>query len=593
MVKLLEMVHLSGISRFLVNSLISSSICKDLFFHDFNTSKKCIHSLLQSKPTKSTKFSTKPPKSVLNKDKIQNPNVYTRNTVSNIYRILKYSTWETAKEQILKLGIKWDSYTVNQVLKTHPPMEKAWIFFNWVSGFQGFKHDQFTYTTMLDIFGEAGRIESMNYVFKQMQEKDIKIDTVTYTSLMHWLSRNGDVDGAIKIWEEMKEKGLYLTVVSYTAFMKILFDNKRVKEATNIYKEMLECGIPPNCHTYTVLMEYLVVSGKCQEALEIFKKMQEAGVQPDKAMCNILVERCCEAGETKTMTPILQYMKENHLALRYPIFLEARKILRIAGECDAVLRQVNPHCAAESINNDDSSEFTTSADNDPIDKGLLLILLRKQNLVAVDHLLAGVLDKNMVLESWIVSTIIEVNCSQCRTDSALMAFEYSMRVGIDLERTAYLALIGIMIRSNTSLRVLEIVKETIRVGHSLGLYLSALLIYRLGSARRPNCAAKIFDLLPDEQKCTATYTAMIGVYFSAGSAAKALKIYKTMKKNSINPSLGTYNVLLAGLEKSGRVCETDNFRKEKRSLMADGNRLSCLPMEEKICDLLFAGSLVP
>ncbi|EEF37218.1 hypothetical protein RCOM_0552890 [Ricinus communis] len=84
---------------------------------------------------------------------------------------------------------------------------------------------------------------------------------------------------------------------------------------------------------------------------------------------------------------------------------------------------------------------------------------------------------------------------------------------------------------------------------------------------------------------------MIGVYFSAGSAAKALKIYKTMKKNSINPSLGTYNVLLAGLEKSGRVCETDNFRKEKRSLMADGNRLSCLPMEEKICDLLFAGSL--
>lgn len=206
------------------------------------------------------------------KNGVEDPKVYMRNTISNIYRILKYSTWETAKEHISKLGIKWDSYTVNQVLKTHPPMEKAWLFFNWASGLKGFKHDQFTYTTMLDIFGEAGRISSMNYVFKQMQEKGIMIDAVTYTSLMHWVSRSGDVDGAVKIWNEMKENGCYPTVVSYTAYMKVLFDNKRVKEATDVYREMLESGIPPNCHTYTVLMEYLVLSGKFRFAHKVFVK---------------------------------------------------------------------------------------------------------------------------------------------------------------------------------------------------------------------------------------------------------------------------------------------------------------------------------
>ncbi|TQE10725.1 hypothetical protein C1H46_003628 [Malus baccata] len=91
-------------------------------------------------------------------------------------------------------------------------MEKLWLFFNWVAGFKGFKHDQFTYTTMLDIFGEAGKVSSMTHVFKQMQEKGIKIDDITYTSLMHWLSNAGDVDEVVQIWEEMRAQGCWSSI---------------------------------------------------------------------------------------------------------------------------------------------------------------------------------------------------------------------------------------------------------------------------------------------------------------------------------------------------------------------------------------------
>ncbi|CAH1436172.1 unnamed protein product [Lactuca virosa] len=180
-----------------------------------------------------------------------------KDTIRTISNILRYSTWDSAQKQLETLGIKWDSYTINQVLKTHPPMEKAWLFFNWASGLKNFKHDQFTYTTMMDIFGEARRISSMRFVFQQMEEKGIKIDVVTYTSMLHWLSNDGDIDGSVKLWEEMKEKGFYPTVVSYTAYMKVLFHHGRVKEATKIYREMIQSGCPPNCFTYTVLMEHL------------------------------------------------------------------------------------------------------------------------------------------------------------------------------------------------------------------------------------------------------------------------------------------------------------------------------------------------
>lgn len=184
-----------------------------------------------------------------------------KDIIGKIYRALKYSTWDFAQRELQNLTVKWDSYTVNQVLKSHPPMEKAWLFFNWASQLKGFKHDQFTYTTMLDIFGEAGRISSMKHVFHQMQEKGIKIDSVTYTSMMHWLSSSGNVDEAIELWGEMKSKGCQPTVVSYTAYIKILFDSHRVKDATRVYKEMLHSGCVPNCYTYTVLMVHLIGSG--------------------------------------------------------------------------------------------------------------------------------------------------------------------------------------------------------------------------------------------------------------------------------------------------------------------------------------------
>lgn len=234
-------------------------ICASNLLNPSNNAVGRIHSLKQFKPKKFYR----PFKKNTARSKDKDPKVYMRNTIDSIVRILRFSTWDSAQEQLQKLQIKWDSFTINQVLKTHPPMEKAWLFFNWASRLGGFKHDQFTYTTMLDIFGEAGRISSMKYVFEQMKEKGLRIDVVTYTSLLNWISKDGDVEGAIEMWEEMKEKGCNPTVVSYTAFMKVLFDSNRPKEAAKVYKEMLEMGCSPNCHTYTVLIEYLAGAGEC------------------------------------------------------------------------------------------------------------------------------------------------------------------------------------------------------------------------------------------------------------------------------------------------------------------------------------------
>ncbi|GMH06470.1 hypothetical protein Nepgr_008310 [Nepenthes gracilis] len=519
--------------------------------------------------------------------------VYMRDSIGKISNILRFSSWDSAKEDLERLLVKWDSFTINQILKTHPPLEKAWLFFNWASRLEGFKHDQFTYTTMLDIFGEARRISSMMYVFQQMKEKGIKIDAVTYTSLLHWLSNDGDIDGAIKMWDEMKAKGCRPTVVSYTAYMKVLFDQKRVKEAIKVYEEMLQPGCSPNCYTYTILMEHLVNSGKCEDAIEIFNKMQESGVQPDKATCNILVEKCSRTGATWSIIQILHYMKENSLVLRYPVYLRAHECLKKAGKSDLLLRQVNPHISIKGTSANEIELVEVAHDaNFTTDKGLLLIFLRKKNFVGIDHLLAGMVNETLKIDPEIISSVIKENCAHGRGDSALLAFEYAMKMDIHIEEEAFLALIGFSIRTNEFPKVVNVVEEMAKAGFFLETDSASLLIYRLGCSKQLACSEKIFKLLPDELKNAATYTAFIAACFSAGNPDKGIKTCETMRRKGVRAAAGTYYLLIGGLEKFGRVDEAKFYMTEKRGLQRQNHSSENVLMGERICNLLFAGNMI-
>ncbi|KAI7740545.1 hypothetical protein M8C21_019015, partial [Ambrosia artemisiifolia] len=495
----------------------------------------CFHSQTQFKQTKPIKKITanskKTNKSTTKETFTTTPKVYMKDTITSISNILRYSTWESALQQLQSLPIKWDSYTINQVLKTHPPMHKSWLFFNWTSGLRTFKHDHFTYTTMIDIFGEARRISSMWFVFRQMQEKGVKVDVVTYTCMLHWLSNDGDVDGAVKLWEEMKEKGVGLTVVSYTAYMKVLFDRGRVKEAVGVYKEMIRAGCVPNCFTYTVLMEHLAACGKFNEVLDIFIKMQDAGVQPDKATCNILVESCCKAGESD----ILLKESNRHLSIQY--------------------KKPEP-LVSNSV-----------SDTISIDQLLVLYLLNRKHFVGVDSLFKDMMDKNVILTPEIVSSVIDTYTAHERPHSAVLAYE-----------------------TNSYPKIVDIVEEMVKSGIFLGVHQSALLIYKLGCANKLVSAAKVFDFLPDNEKNTTTYTALMAAYFASRNTSKGLQIFKEMKDVGIPVVVGTYNVLLAGLEKSGRVIEFEYYRKEKKQMQ----NIRCFEnkesSEEMSCNMLFVSA---
>nr|CAB3494888.1 unnamed protein product [Digitaria exilis] len=184
--------------------------------------------------------------------------VYTRDVVRRVTTILRDHAWSAARPLLLSLpGLAWDSHTVARVLKTHPPLQKAFLFFRLAaSASPTFRHDRFTYTSMIHLLGEAGRVPAMLRLLAEMLRAGVAPDAATFTTVMHWLARAGDVDGSMRVWKEMKARSRP-TVVSYTACVKILFDAGRADEALKVFGEMVAEGLRPTCKTYTVLIEHL------------------------------------------------------------------------------------------------------------------------------------------------------------------------------------------------------------------------------------------------------------------------------------------------------------------------------------------------
>lgn len=194
--------------------------------------------------------------------------IYTRDVVRRANAILRDHPWSAARPLLLSLpGLCWDSHTVARVLKTHPPLQKAFLFFRLAaSASPAFRHDRFTYTSMIHLLGEAGRVPAMLRLLAEMLRAGVAPDAATFTTVMHWLARAGDVDGAMRVWAEMKARS-QPTVVSYTACVKILFDAGRAAEARAVFEEMVAEGLRPTCKTYTVLIEHLADAG------EVFDRM--------------------------------------------------------------------------------------------------------------------------------------------------------------------------------------------------------------------------------------------------------------------------------------------------------------------------------
>ncbi|GAA0164057.1 hypothetical protein LIER_19782 [Lithospermum erythrorhizon] len=89
--------------------------------------------------------------------------------VENVSQIFRQFSWGPATEEELgKLNYLMDAYQANQILKELKDYNVALGFFYWLKKQPGFKHDGYTYTTMVGILGRARQFGAINKLLYQM-----------------------------------------------------------------------------------------------------------------------------------------------------------------------------------------------------------------------------------------------------------------------------------------------------------------------------------------------------------------------------------------------------------------------------------------
>jgi pentatricopeptide repeat protein len=104
----------------------------------------------------------------------------------------------------------------------------------------------FTYNTMIDLYGKAGRPQDAADVFADMMKSGVALDSCTFNTIIFITGSHGNLVEAESLLVKMEEKGIF-----------------------------------PNTRTYNILLSLYANAGNIDAALSCYRRIKEAGLFPD------------------------------------------------------------------------------------------------------------------------------------------------------------------------------------------------------------------------------------------------------------------------------------------------------------------------
>ncbi|KAG2319733.1 hypothetical protein Bca52824_012946 [Brassica carinata] len=283
-----------------------------------------------------------------------------RHVVENVCSVLKSFRWGPAAEEALEKlrtekKIVMNPRQANQVLMQMNDYGNALGFFYWLKRQPKFKHDDYTYTTMLGSLGRAkqfgainklldemvregvrpntvtfnrlihsyGRAnylkEAMN-VFHQMQKAGCRPDRVTYCTLIDIHAKAGFLDVAMDMHQRMNAAGIETDTFTYSLIINCLGKAGHLPAAHKLFCEMVDQGCKPNLVTYNIMIDLHAKARNYQSALKLYRDMQNAGFKPDNVTYSIVMVVLGHCGYLEEAEAVFAKMQEENWIPDEPVY---------------------------------------------------------------------------------------------------------------------------------------------------------------------------------------------------------------------------------------------------------------------------------
>lgn len=151
------------------------------------------------------------------------------------------------------------------------------------------KPDVYTYTMIINGYSKQSDMIRARKWLDRMLKNGIEPDAHIYTSLIDGYMREADVDRAETMFRIMMKKDIKPALVTYNILMHHSVRQLNMESALKFWGNLLEAGLKSDVYTYVIILHGLGDEGRVDEAWRIFKTMQDEKVDVNEVVATTLM----------------------------------------------------------------------------------------------------------------------------------------------------------------------------------------------------------------------------------------------------------------------------------------------------------------
>lgn len=154
----------------------------------------------------------------------------------------------------------------------------------------GVRPDVVTFSTIMNAWSSAGRMDKCKEIFNDMVKAEIEPDIHAFSILAKGYVRAGEPEKAESILTSMRKYGVHPNVVICTTVISGWCSAGKMEHAMKVYEKMCEIGVSPNLKTYETLIWGYGEAKQPLKAEELLQVMEEKGVFPKKGTMQLIAD---------------------------------------------------------------------------------------------------------------------------------------------------------------------------------------------------------------------------------------------------------------------------------------------------------------
>ncbi|KAL5760432.1 hypothetical protein ACOSP7_018943 [Xanthoceras sorbifolium] len=221
------------------------------------------------------------------------------------------------------LGIKCSTVTYNTIIDGYG---KAKMFEELESSLTDMVEsgsclpDVFTLNSVLNAYGNSGKIEKMEKWYDEFQLMGVKADVKTFNILINSYGKAGMYGKMKSVMDFMAQRFFPPNVVTYNIAIEIFGRAGNIEKMDECFKEMKHIGMKPNSITYCSLVSAYSKAGLIKKVDSILRQVENSDVILDTPFFNCSISAYGRAGNIEKMGELFLEMKERHCIPDYITF---------------------------------------------------------------------------------------------------------------------------------------------------------------------------------------------------------------------------------------------------------------------------------